>query len=125
MVVALFSAIVSIWFLAEGNLEGGFYSSIPLLIMIFYYSIQARKQKEIPPETTIQTSVTSSKQRRHWDEIDKEQVRNRQNGRCNMCGKIPPRWEYDHIDGDRSNNSRSNCQGLCPNCHSVKTHDMK
>ncbi len=35
----------------------------------------------------------------------------------------PPRWEYDHIDGDRTNDRVSNCQGLCPNCHSIKTHE--
>lgn len=61
--------------------------------------------------------------RRGWTEIQKEDVRIRQNGKCNKCGRPPPRWEYHHRDGDRSNNSLRNCEGLCPNCHSVKTHD--
>ena len=61
--------------------------------------------------------------RRGWTEQEKEQVRNRQHGKCNKCRRIPPRWHYDHKDGDRSNNSMSNCQGLCPNCHDVKTHE--
>lgn len=61
--------------------------------------------------------------RRGWDEDEKRQVRRRQDGRCNKCGDSPPRWEYHHRDGNRSNNSLSNCEGLCPNCHSVKTHD--
>ncbi len=60
--------------------------------------------------------------RRGWNEQEKEQVRNRQDGRCKKCGNIPPRWEYHHRDGNRSNNSMSNCEGLCPNCHSVDTH---
>ena len=60
--------------------------------------------------------------RRGWSEIEKEEVRERQGGSCNKCGKSPPRWEYHHKDGNRSNNSMSNCEGLCPNCHSVKTH---
>jgi len=68
-------------------------------------------------------SRTKNRPRRGWNEIEKEKVRNRQDGKCNKCGKIPPRWHYDHKDGDRSNNSMSNCQGLCPNCHDVKTHD--
>ncbi len=62
-------------------------------------------------------------QRHGWSEIEKEQVRIRQEGKCNMCHRPPPRWEYDHTDGNRSNNDLSNCQGLCPNCHSVKTNE--
>lgn len=58
-----------------------------------------------------------------WTEGQKEQVRERQNGKCLMCKKHPARWEYDHIDNDPSNMDLSNCQGLCPTCHSVKTHE--
>lgn len=61
--------------------------------------------------------------RRGWTELEKEQVRIYQNGKCNKCGRPPPRWEYHHKDGNRSNNSLRNCEGLCPNCHSVRTHD--
>ena len=58
-----------------------------------------------------------------WSEVEKEQVRIRQDGKCAKCQKPPPaRWEYHHMDGDTSNNSLDNCEGLCPNCHSVKTH---
>ena len=58
-----------------------------------------------------------------WSEIEKEQVRERQDGKCNKCGRAPPHWEYHHRNGDRSDNSLSNCEGLCPNCHSLKTHE--
>ncbi|KAF6247499.1 hypothetical protein C6990_03325 [Nitrosopumilus sp. b3] len=64
-----------------------------------------------------------SGKRRGWNEQEKRQVRRRQNGKCAKCGDVPPRWEYHHKDGHRSNNSIWNCQGLCPNCHSVTTHD--
>jgi 5-methylcytosine-specific restriction endonuclease McrA len=33
-------------------------------------------------------------------------------------------WDYDHIDGNRSNNDPSNCQALCPNCHAKKTRGL-
>ena len=42
---------------------------------------------------------------------------------CISCGLTkwlnqPILLELDHISGDRSNNSRDNLRGLCPNCHS-------
>ena len=69
------------------------------------------------------SSKSISLPRRGWTEIEKEQVRQRQRGLCQKCFRPPPRWEYDHIDVDRSNNELDNCQGLCPNCHSTKTHE--
>lgn len=43
---------------------------------------------------------------------------------CNKCGvsewqssKIP--LELEHKDGNTTNNSRENLEGLCPNCHSI------
>ena len=60
-------------------------------------------------------------QRRGWSSIQKEQVRNRQYGRCNMCFTQTSQWKYDYINGNKSNNDLNNCQGLCPHCHSEKT----
>jgi len=60
-------------------------------------------------------------QRRGWSSIQKEQVRNRQYGRCNMCFTQTSQWKYDYINGNKSNNDLNNCQGVCPHCHSVKT----
>lgn len=56
-----------------------------------------------------------------WNSTQKEQVRDRQYGRCNMCFTAPSKWEYDHIDGNKTNHELNNCQGLCPKCHSIKT----
>jgi len=60
-------------------------------------------------------------QRRGWSSIQKEQVRSRQYDKCNMCFTPSSHWKYDHIDGNKSNNDLDNCQGLCPDCYSVKT----
>lgn len=43
--------------------------------------------------------------------------------KCECCGitewnNKPINFELHHIDGNRSNNSLSNLQILCPNCHS-------
>ncbi len=39
---------------------------------------------------------------------------------CNSCNLSPKHWEYHHRDGNRSNNSPENCEGLCLNCHAEK-----
>ncbi len=60
-------------------------------------------------------------QRRGWSSTQKEQVRSRQYGKCNMCFTPPSHWKYYHVDGNKSNNYLDNCQGLCPDCYSVRT----
>ena len=40
-----------------------------------------------------------------------------QNNRCNHCHRLLDVVNFDHIDGNRANNSFYNCQALCPNCH--------
>lgn len=47
-----------------------------------------------------------------------------QNNKCNRCGNNewlgqPITFELEHKDGNRENNSRSNLEILCPNCHSM------
>jgi len=44
-----------------------------------------------------------------------------QNNRCNHCQRVLDVVNFDHIDGNRANNSLLNCQALCPNCHAKKT----
>jgi 5-methylcytosine-specific restriction protein A len=40
---------------------------------------------------------------------------------CLRRGLLNPTTDVDHIDGDWSNDSRENLQGLCHQCHSRKT----
>ena len=44
---------------------------------------------------------------------------------CNRCKEPTDYMEFHHIDGDRSNNRPSNCEGLCPACHAIKTRKVK
>ena len=47
-------------------------------------------------------------QRRGLSGIQKEQVRDRQYGKCNMCFTTPTKWKYNHIDGNKNNNDLNN-----------------
>lgn len=43
---------------------------------------------------------------------------------CELCGFVPIhtcQLDVDHIDGDHTDNSESNLQTLCANCHRLKT----
>ena len=104
----------------------GWIAGIIILIIIVAILIAISKAKPLPSPTysdNTDYSYTAPVVRRGWTVDEKEQVRIRQDGKCAHCGKPPPRWDYHHVDGDRSNNSLSNCEGLCPNCHSVETHE--
>lgn len=73
----------------------------------------------------LEKSVTKPKARRSFSKSTKAEALKRQNYRCNICGKKSDVWDFDHIDGDSSNNSLENCQALCPNCHAKKTRKIK
>jgi ABC-type nickel/cobalt efflux system permease component RcnA len=62
--------------------------------------------------------------RQYFTELTKKQVLNDQNYKCAICKKRSEVWDYDHIDGNRSNNDPENCQALCPSCHAKKTRGL-
>jgi len=39
---------------------------------------------------------------------------------CNSCYQTPKHWDFHHRDGNHSNNSPGNCEGLCLDCHAEK-----
>ena len=56
--------------------------------------------------------------------LKRERILLEQDGRCLECGILPEwngrqlKFQLDHVNGDRSNNTRDNLRLLCPNCHS-------
>jgi hypothetical protein len=65
------------------------------------------------------------KERRYFSDSVKENILRKQNHRCASCNRVLNVVDWDHKDGDRSNNRESNCQALCPNCHAIKTRTEK
>ncbi|MGC2382035.1 MAG: HNH endonuclease signature motif containing protein [Nitrososphaeraceae archaeon] len=75
----------------------------------------------------IRKLITRGKhrERQHFSDSVKESVLKKQNHKCARCKHILNVVDWDHKNGDRSNNSESNCQALCPNCHAIKTRSNR
>jgi len=69
----------------------------------------------------LKESLGKKKLRKYFSESVKNKVLAMQYNRCKYCGMGFGMVNFDHINGDSSNNSISNCQALCPNCHAMKT----
>lgn len=87
------------------------YIIIGIVIVIIIIAIAARSAKGKPEYV----------ERKDFSIEVKEQVLKNQGHRCNECRKLLDVVDYDHIDGDRSNNELNNCQALCPTCHAKKS----
>ena len=97
-------------------------------------SVTSRLTYANKTEEEIKAHVLASQTKRTYNTLHKDfdslpydakrkRVLLEQNCKCSECqndswmGKRL-RLELDHIDGNHSNNERSNLRGLCPNCHS-------
>ncbi len=92
--------------------ETGTYIAIGIVVLFIIIAIAAaaaRSGKEKPGE------------RRGFVDSVKKEVLRLQDHKCNVCNRLLDVVDYDHKDGDSSNNDISNCQALCPNCHAKKS----
>ena len=64
------------------------------------------------------------KERRYFSSDVKGQILKNQNYKCAICKRHAGICDYDHKNGDRSNNKLSNCQALCPYCQAKKTRGL-
>ena len=86
-----------------------------------FESFVSKKTERFLKELLKEYLRRSKKLRRDFPVSTKKLVSAFQNYRCNHCKRRLDVVNFDHIDGDRSNNSIFNCQALCPNCHARKT----
>lgn len=64
-------------------------------------------------------SPSKSKPRNDFSDDAKIQALRKQDHRCDICGRILGVVDWDHEDGNRSNNDPSNCRAICPYCHAI------
>ena len=64
------------------------------------------------------------RERRYFPADIKEDTKRKQHHKCAICKRGTSIWDFDHKDGNRSNNRPSNCQALCPTCHAKKTRGL-
>lgn len=63
-----------------------------------------------------------SKERKGFPQHVKENNLRKQNHKCANCKRLLNVVDWDHKNGNRSENRENNCQALCPNRHAIKTH---
>lgn len=102
--------------------------------------MKGRKRSNLTPEArekmrAAQAIAVAANQKRYkerlenapFDTLSKDarriRILNEQNHSCRKCGIKDWQgeaitFEMEHIDGDNTNNERSNLEILCPNCHS-------
>ena len=64
--------------------------------------------------------------RKSFSKSQCEEILENQDGKCSICstrffGKNKVRPQYDHINGDHSDNRVENGQAICANCHDAKS----
>lgn len=96
----------------------GIIIGIIVLIVILIIAGMAKSRKK------TQSSEYSVLDRRPFSQDVRDTVLQNQEGRCAICGRHASSFQFDHKDGNHSNNSPNNCQALCPNCHDRKSRGL-
>lgn len=63
--------------------------------------------------------VKSKKTREFFSAETRKEALSRQDYKCKICGRFMDYWDrdFDHKNGNRSDNKLSNCRALHPRCH--------
>ncbi len=64
------------------------------------------------------------RERKYFPAEVKRDILKKQRHKCAHCKWNADIFDFDHKDGNRSNNKMSNCLALCPNCHARKSRGL-
>lgn len=64
------------------------------------------------------------RERKYFSAEVKRVTLKKQRHKCAYCKWKTDIFDFDHKDGNRSNNKTSNCLALCPNCHAKKSRGL-
>lgn len=64
------------------------------------------------------------RERKYFPAEVKRDTLKKQRHKCGYCKWNADIFDFDHKDGNRSNNKMSNCLALCPNCHAKKSRGL-
>ena len=101
-----------------------FFAVCFILFALAYKFMPQSKRRYSKPR--VRRNGYWSNERRHFDSQTKTFVLRAQKWRCNICQcglAGQDITEFDHIDGDKTNNASTNCQALCANCHRRKSNE--
>jgi len=95
----------------------------PVIIDLGQYVEKAKKflNELLTPLPTPIVLKLKPKKRKEFSKSTREKTLRIQKNRCILCHEILEYPQFDHINGDSTNNDYFNCQALCPNCHTKKT----
>ena len=80
-----------------------------------------KKAKPTKPKISKKPENYKDIPRNDFSDDDKHQILRDQDHNCAICKKLRSLLEFDHKDGNRSNNHISNGQAICASCHAEKT----
>lgn len=66
----------------------------------------------------------NKRERKYFSAEVKRVTLKKQRHKCAYCRWNTDIYDFDHKDGNRSNNRMSNCLALCPNCHAKKSRGL-
>jgi hypothetical protein len=98
--------------------DSGDFRSLPILILLIAVAA-------VIGVVIKKLSRNKKRERRDFPDTIKESVLKKQNHRCASCKRLLNVVDWDHKNRKRYDNSESNCQALCPNCHAIKTRTRR
>jgi len=106
------------------NKVGNWYLNLNLVPQLAVTVGVAAVIAELAPKNNYSYSIPKPIPRKDFSESTKKYILARQGNVCNICKNPSKFYDFHHI-GRRDDNSASNGEALCLECHALKTRKSK